>query len=629
MRVLILFCEEGEGHASAARVLERDLAERGADVVVVDAMKRGLGRLVPLISRDAYRLQVRRLRWSYGLEYFLFTRVPPARWLGRRGLCAFASRPLRRLIRSVEPDIVVSTHPAVTNVLGFLRRRGRLDLPVVATITDLGVHPLWSHRGIDLHLVMHDAAVPSVEKVAGRGSAAVVAPIVAREFGSEVERSAARLALGFPVGRPLVLVSGGGWGVGSLERVAEAALAVDGSTVVCLVGRNELLRRRLERDFAGEERLHVVAFTTRMPEYLAAADVLVDSSVGVTCLEALRAGCAVVACGAPPGHSRDNARALARLGLAVVARAPEELPETLSTILAATDGRGPSRLAPAPTAAEKILGAEPRVQPRQRRRVLPATAAAMLGALVLAGWTFASPTPYRVVAGMLDLGELTRVGTQNPEVAVIVVAPAQRIPELARKLGNERVRVSFAVGSPPGAAARRAVAASRDQLLPDLTVGGARGVLHARTRLLRLRHALGLGSRFYYLAPPGFTIGDYVAARTAGGLPVAASARVQRGSILVVRLSGRYDDRAVTAAVSSLEARGLRAVPLSELLASRAITRPTGSTVASAAAPPPVASRPSTRPAVRSGEPGHHSWASTGASATGMNVVRAKTSGAT
>src|SRR5579884_2340760 len=185
MRVLILFCEEGEGHASAARALERDLAEHGVDVRVVDAMQRGLGRLVPLLSRDAYHFQVRRLRWSYGLEYFLFTRVPPLRWLGRRGLYALGARPLRRLIRRVAPDVVVSTHPAVTNVLGVLRRRGRLELPVVATITDFGVHPLWSHRGVDLHLVVHEAALAAVERVAGPGSATVVAPIVGREFGRD------------------------------------------------------------------------------------------------------------------------------------------------------------------------------------------------------------------------------------------------------------------------------------------------------------------------------------------------------------------------------------------------------------------------------------------------------------
>jgi UDP-N-acetylglucosamine:LPS N-acetylglucosamine transferase len=622
MRVLILFCEEGEGHASAARVLERELGERGAEVVVVDAMKRGLGRLVPFISRDAYRLQTRLFRWSYGLEYFFFTRVPPVRWIGRRGLASFAGRPLRRLIRQVEPDIVVSTHPAVTNVLGFLRRRGKLGLPVVATITDLGVHAMWSHRGVDLHLVMHEAVVRDVEAVAGRDSAAVVAPIVAPEFSRNGGRRAARRALGLPEERPAVLVSGGGWGVGELVRVAEAALEIQGTTVVCLAGRNEILQRRLEQRFRAEERIHVVPFTSRMPEYLAATDVLVDASVGVTCLEALRAGCAVVACAAPPGHSRDNARALERLGLARRARRPQELPAILGDLL----GRppAPADLDPAPTAAERILRAELRVVPRRRGRVLPALAVATLGALLLAGWTFASPTPFPVVARMFDLGPLTQVQTLRPDVALVIAVPARRLPRLAQRLGREGINASFAVAAAPGRRTRQEIAALGDELLPDLTVGGARGVLHARTRLLGLDRSLRLGSRFYYLAPSGFTIGDYVAARTAGGLPVAASNRIAPGGIVVV-----YRERAVAALVSSLGRRGLRPVTLSALLASRENTRPTGSTVASASAPPPVARIPMTSPDSRSADPGHHSWASSGARATGTNVVSARTSGAT
>src|SRR5579862_788588 len=620
MRVLILFCEEGEGHATAARVLERDLRERGAEVVVVDAMERGLGRLIPLVSRDAYHLQTRLLRWSYGLEYFLFTRVPPVRWIGRRGLSTFAGRPLRRLIRKVDPDVVVSTHPAVTNVLGFLRRRGRLRLPVVATITDFGVHPLWSHRGVDLHLVMHEAVVPDVEKVAGLGSAAVVAPIVAPEFSRNGERRAARRGLGLPEEPPVVLVSGGGWGVGELGRVAAAALETPGTTVVCLTGRNEILRRRLERRFADEPRLRVVPFTSRMPEYLAATDVLVDASLGVTCLEALRAGCAVVACGAPPGHSRDNARSLARLGLARLARTPRELPGVLGELLGR--GHSPLELRETPAAAEKILGARLRVVPREKRRVVPALAAATLGALVLAGWTFASPTPYPVVARMLDLEELTQVNTQRAAVAVLVVLPVDRMAGLAGDLAGERI--SFAVSTAPGLRARRAIAAHGDQLIPDLAVSGDRGFLHARTRLLGLSRSLDLGGRFYYLAPTSFTLGDYVAARTAGGLPLAGSSRIERGAILVV-----YGKRAAIALVSSLERRGLRPVTLSELLDSRAKTLPTGSTVASASAPPPVARIPMTRPAVRRGEAGHHSWARSGARATGTNVVSARMSGAT
>src|SRR5207302_2997478 len=68
LRVLVLTCEEGEGHSSAARALEADLScHEGVDVVVRDALRGGLGRVVPALARDAYRVQLRALAWTYGL----------------------------------------------------------------------------------------------------------------------------------------------------------------------------------------------------------------------------------------------------------------------------------------------------------------------------------------------------------------------------------------------------------------------------------------------------------------------------------------------------------------------------------------------------------------------------------
>ena len=63
------------------------------------------------------------------------------------------------------------------------------------------------------------------------------------QFDDPPSRADARAALGLPDG-PLVVISGGGWGMGDLERAARAALAV-GATPVCLCGGNDALRARL------------------------------------------------------------------------------------------------------------------------------------------------------------------------------------------------------------------------------------------------------------------------------------------------------------------------------------------------------------------------------------------------
>jgi len=93
-----------------------------------------------------------------------------------------------------------------------------------------------------------------VERVAGKGSARVVRPFVHAKFLEPMRQADARRGLGLPEEGPLIIVSGGGWGVGKLERAVRAALELEGANVVCICGLNEQIRARLEKDFAGEPR---------------------------------------------------------------------------------------------------------------------------------------------------------------------------------------------------------------------------------------------------------------------------------------------------------------------------------------------------------------------------------------
>src|SRR5207247_1387064 len=121
----------------------------------------------------------------------------------------------------------------------------------------------------------------------------------------------------------------------------------------CLAGRDVAARARLEQAFAGEPRVSVLGFTDSMSDLLAAADVLVHSTGGVTCLEALARGCPIVAYGAPPGHAPLLAKEMAALGLVTHARSTAEL----RAALAATARRPPVSLARGVDAASLVLAA--------------------------------------------------------------------------------------------------------------------------------------------------------------------------------------------------------------------------------------------------------------------------------
>ena len=165
-----------------------------------------------------------------------------------------------------------------------------------------------------------------------------------------------RRELNLPAGK-VVLVSGGGWGVGDLESAVQAALAQSAVTcVVCLCGRNVGLEARLSYRFSSSGRVRVVGFTDQMPEWMAAADVLVHSTGGLTVLEAVMRGLPAISYGWGRGHLRLNNAAFTRFALAEVVLNPEGLTAALQRAL--TRERAPvegfRRL---PSAASIVLAA--------------------------------------------------------------------------------------------------------------------------------------------------------------------------------------------------------------------------------------------------------------------------------
>ncbi len=371
-RVLVLTALVGEGHASAARALAEDLSRSpGVEVTVADALV-GLGRPLRFVLLDSYRWQIRSAPWLFAAGYRLFLRVSPLRGLGRFGLAALSLRSMPRLIRAFEPDIIVSTFPAATSAIGSLRRTGRLRIPALATVTDFDGIAFWSHRSIDLHLVMHASIATEVEALAGIGSAVVVRPLVRECFFVDRTTKQARAALDLPSERTIVVVSGGGWGVGNLGGAVLTALQLD-VDVVCLSGRDEELRVRLCARYEHDPRVRILGFTEEMSDLLTATDVLVHSMGGVTCLEALVRGTPVIAYGAPAGHAGPVAKQMASLGLVQHARSEEELADTLR--LAIRGGLPRPQLATAREVAPLVIAARARRRPRRRVSALSAVVA--------------------------------------------------------------------------------------------------------------------------------------------------------------------------------------------------------------------------------------------------------------
>lgn len=587
-----------------------------------------MGRVLKPVVEDGYRVQLRFIPWTYTLVYGLLNHVPPFRALATRLLRLFGSRPLARTIAEHDPDVVVSTYPAVTVVLARLRRTGEVKCPTVATITDLTGLFFWAQPGIDMHMVMYGESLSSVERIAGRDSVRLVQPLISGEFLKPRCPLQARRALGLPEGGRMVVVSGGGWGVGDVQGAVREFIRVpEVSSIVCLAGRNEQLAQKLRGSFDSESRVHVYEFTDKMPELLAAADVLVHSTGGVTCLEAMAAGTPVVSYGLPVGHARVNTRAMAALDLVRLANDTTELREHVQASFAARpeagtqaeldpgakDRAGADAATGAGTtdafrpaaggdlvAADVVLGAPRRVRPIPRWRLRAVALATQLVLLLGVGtWMMSTDEVTALASKILRVHPLKQVKTDQPDVGLIVHVPAGEVSLVASELAGRGIHVSFADdGGVPSPRTISQMHALGDELLPEVSGSSifrwvrTRGALHAQAR------ALGLSHRFYFLQPRGgLSVGQLVLARTAGATPVCGEQRVnaegplpqrpmRAGDVLVVELDGSPASvLGLERIISWLGGKGLGAEPLAWLTRSPAISATSTGERASSAAP--------------------------------------------
>jgi UDP-N-acetylglucosamine:LPS N-acetylglucosamine transferase len=354
-RVLVLSAAIGEGHDLPARVLATELAEQMApvDAWIVDTFA-VLGRPLSAIAEAGSTFESEWGNRLFDLEYRLLSEIAPTRQLAGRLMLALGGRRLLSHIAAARADVVVSTYPGTTEMLGRLRAAGRLAVPVVSAITDLAALRWWAHPGVDLHLVTHPESIDEVRRIAGATDVVAVRGLNAADFLVPRDRLEARRSLGLPEGAPIVLVSGGGWAVGDLAGAVDVVLRRPGAIAVVLCGRRDDLRDAFRARFGAGGRVRALGFTDRMSDLMAAADALVHSTAGLTVLEAHVRGCPAISYGWGRGHIRANNRAFTRWGIAEVAADATELAGSLDRALARR-GVPDLSFAALPSAAEVIL----------------------------------------------------------------------------------------------------------------------------------------------------------------------------------------------------------------------------------------------------------------------------------
>ena len=331
-RILFLFSDTGGGHRSAteAMIEALDLEFPGRfESKMVDFFREYYPR--PLSYAPEMYPPISRLPQAWGLSFKASDGRARSDAVNQIAY-PYVRRAAQRLVKDNPADLIVSVHPLVNTTLA--RAMKDSPRPYITVVTDLvSTHAFWFDRRADLVVVgTEQAKAKAISYGIPEGNLRVIGLPVADRFNQPLaDRAGWRAERGWGNDRPVILLVGGGDGMGPLKRVAKAINDAElNASLVVVCGRNADLKADLEA-VDWKIPVHLYGFTTEMPQFMTAADMLVTKAGPGTISEAFIAKLPLVLYSRLPGQEDGNVTYVEELQAGVWAPHPREVVEALRT----------------------------------------------------------------------------------------------------------------------------------------------------------------------------------------------------------------------------------------------------------------------------------------------------------
>jgi processive 1,2-diacylglycerol beta-glucosyltransferase len=347
-RILILSASVGAGHLRAAEAVELALKQMVPSATVhnhdvLEMTNRVFKRFYGQFYLDLVN------KAPHVLGYFYDMLDQPSRSGRNRGdrfrlmVEKMNLKKFTRFLLQDRWDLVINTHFLPAEIIGSLRKAGKLDVPQVTVTTDFETHRLWVNQPCERYFTATEEGALYLQAwgVPARDILTTGIPIHPA-FSTAKDRGALLAKHGLDGTRPVVLQLAGGFGVGPIEKLFGSLLQVQVPLqVVAVCGRNEKLKFDLENiDKPERHKVKVTGFTKDIDELMAVADLVITKPGGLTTSETLARGAVMVIVNPIPGQESRNSDYLLENGAAIKVNNAATLAHKVTALL-----KDPKRLA--------------------------------------------------------------------------------------------------------------------------------------------------------------------------------------------------------------------------------------------------------------------------------------------
>jgi len=314
-KVLLLSASAGAGHIRAAEAVEKAFNQapdaESREVRHIDVLNY-TNKLFRHLYSKAYIDLVNKMPEVPGWFYDKLDK-PWKNERRRLALDKLNTRPFVKLLREYQPDLIVCTHFLPAEIVSWLKAKERLASRQVIIVTDFDVHAMWLVHHYERYFVALDEARAYLEALGIPAEKITVSGIpIDPVFAVKKDKQEMRAKHGLAPDRTTILLSAGGFGVGSVDALVHALLSLQHrAQIVAICGRNEELKKRLTKLAARAKPdanvlLKPFGYTKEMDELMTASDLVLGKPGGLTTSEALAKGLVFVIVNPIPGQEERN-----------------------------------------------------------------------------------------------------------------------------------------------------------------------------------------------------------------------------------------------------------------------------------------------------------------------------------
>jgi processive 1,2-diacylglycerol beta-glucosyltransferase len=244
---------------------------------------------------------------------------------------------LLRLIYTMKPDAIVSTHPNYVRSILNVLEESKIDIPLYTVLADpVTISPLWADSRAYYTLC---PTQESKEACLALGVPEEKLPVfgfpVRKRFTAHLDTVQA--AEDYNSSRPLkCTIMSGGEGSGNMGRIAKILAKNFDCKIRIVCGRNQMLQRRLKRTLQGKykHQIEILGFTDNIEKIMLDSDILFTRASPNTMLEAVMCNVPLIITGALPGQEQGNPAFAEKHNLGVVCNSLQDIKHIIQDLLA-------------------------------------------------------------------------------------------------------------------------------------------------------------------------------------------------------------------------------------------------------------------------------------------------------